>query len=153
MVYIDLFRSRARSKGIGFTSRRVTRSPSWFYLRRFSSHVAYFVVRPLVNRYANLRFEKLIARSVYLSLLCTTSRASSRLAQESTQDRSLDATMLNARTRLSYDDECVSARASHLRDTFVRGLSGMGSVKLLPRVNEKCRVNERNLKNVFCILS
>lgn len=44
------------------TSRRATRSPSSFCLRRFSFRVAHFVVRPLCARYANLRFEKLIAR-------------------------------------------------------------------------------------------
>jgi len=81
--YIDLFRSRARSKGIGFTSLFLCVTSRYplavfvlfmsFPFSRISSFADFAPICEPSLRDIN-------CAPVYLSLLCTTSRASSRLA-------------------------------------------------------------------------
>jgi len=115
--YIDLFRSRARSKGIGFTSffllyvtSLVTRSQFLFLPASFLFSRSVFR-SPMPSRYANLRFEKLIAR---LSTCPCCVPPLSDLAQESTRaDRWMLRCSMHVRASL-MTMKCVSARASHL---------------------------------------
>lgn len=150
---IDLFRSRARSKGIGFTSLFLyvtSRYPLAVFVPpicRFSSRVAYFVV---LRRYANLRFEKLIASTCPCCV--PPPRASSRLAQESMQT---DRWTLNARMRLSYDDECATLRERVTCEIrLCEDFPGWAQQRFFSLESEcEVSVNDRKLKNAFCILT
>lgn len=156
--YIDLFRSRARSKGIGFTSLFLcvtSRYPLAVFVLLMSFPFSRSIFRrsPTLRRYANLRFEKLIARpSTCLYYVPPPVLPDLLKSPCKSIVGCYDAQCTYAPLLQRW--MCDSAGASHLRDTFMRGFSGMGSAKDSSLESEcEVSVNDRKLKNVFCILT